>query len=462
MPAMNDTTTASVTPERPQSSSSPISAGITIGFATAAGMWTLGYLLHFPGMSTPSAIVGVALLLAQGAGAALAGMLGPARSALRTGLTTGLTTGLLNLLILGSLLFEGSGEDSTARPASAVIVLGWLAFSIILGILGAQAGTRFGAAIRRAPEARDQSGAAWLGRFGVVGVVTMLPLLLVGSVVTTSDSGLAVPDWPGTFGSNMFLFPLSRMTGGVYFEHTHRLFGALVGLTALTLMVMTLRGSRCPRAKTLSVIVFVLIAIQGGIGGMRVTETSRGLALLHGVAAQGILALLVALAAMLSIRWNDGHEPVAAPGVRKLTRLAWITLVIVLIQIALGGLIRHFSGATLSMHSVITHAGWSLVAVAHVFFVSSRIGAIKTAPQPLRKIGVALLVIVGLQMLLGIVALGVAMMYQDRASAPMVRLVMGALHQTVGAVLLGCVALALVWIGRSLEDDGTSKKTAPA
>lgn len=458
MPAMNDSTQVSASSGTPQSTIAPVSAGLTLGFATAAGMWTLGYLLHFPGISTPSAIVGIALLLAQGSGAMLVGSLGPARSSLRTGLIAGLTIGLLNLLILGSVLFEGSGEESSARPAAAVIVLGWLAFSIVLGVLGA----RVGAAIRRAPEERDQSVAAWLGRFAVVGALTMLPLLLVGSVVTTSDSGLAVPDWPNTFGSNMFLFPLSRMTGGVYFEHTHRLFGALVGLTALTLMIMTLRGSRNQRAKMLAVIVFVLIAIQGGIGGMRVTETSRGLALLHGVAAQGIFALLVALAAMLSIRWNDGHEPVAAPGVRKLTRLAWITLVLVLIQIALGGLIRHFSGVTLSMHSVITHAGWSLVVLAHVFFVSSRIGAIKSAPAPLRRIGVGLLVIVGLQMLLGIVALGVAMMFQDRASAPMIRLVMGAMHQTVGAVLLGSVALALVWTRRSLADDGSSKKPVPA
>ena len=70
--------------------------------------------------------------------------------------------------------------------------------------------------------------------------------------------------------------------------------------------------------------------------------------------------------------------------------------------------------------------------------------------------------LVGLQMLLGIVALGVAMMYQDRSEAPTIRLAIGATHQTVGALVLGGVALALAWINRSLVDDGTAAKNKAA
>ncbi|MCA9312630.1 MAG: hypothetical protein KDA21_15555, partial [Phycisphaerales bacterium] len=231
----------------------PVSAGLTIGFAISACLWTLGYLLHFPGLSTPPIVVGLLLLVVQAVGSALAGMWGPSRAKLRLGLTTGLTMGLVNLLVLGSLLFESSGETTQARPAAGVIVLGWLAYSLVLGVVGVW----IGGAVSPGGGGRDQSAPAWRARFGVLAALTMLPLLFVGGVVTTSDSGMAVPDWPNTFGSNMFLFPLSKMTGGVYFEHTHRLFGVLEGLTVLTLMALTIRGGGA-LAKKLAVIAFVL------------------------------------------------------------------------------------------------------------------------------------------------------------------------------------------------------------
>lgn len=453
---MNDNATSTAPTGDQRRPISPLTTGLTIGFATVASMWTLGYLLRFPGLSTPPVAIGIALLTVQAIAAVLGGALGPARASVRVGLLAGLTTGLLNLLILGSMLFEDSGSAAGDRPSPVVIILGWIAFSLVLGVVGVW----IGALIWPAPGRRDQSRGAWLGRFAVVSALTMLPLLLVGGVVTTSDSGMAVPDWPNTFGSNMFLFPLSRMTGGVYFEHTHRLFGALVGLTSLTLMVLTLRSERDSGAKRLAVVIFVCIVAQGILGGTRVTETSRALALAHGVFAQGIFALLVVLGAMLSARWNDGSEPMPGHGFRRLRRIAIAALVMVLIQIALGGMIRHFSGEKLAMHAVLTHAGFSLVVFGHVAAVGGRLTTIKGAPKPLHRLGVILLGLVSLQMLLGVVALGVAMMHQNRAEAPTIRLVIGATHQTVGALVLGGVALALAWIRHSLVEDGSTKQTA--
>ena len=67
-------------------------------------------------------------------------------------------------------------------------------------------------------------------------VVAVAPLLFVGGLVTSTNSGMAVPDWPNTFGSNMFLYPLGpRAQPDVYLEHSHRLFGTLVGLATLKL-----------------------------------------------------------------------------------------------------------------------------------------------------------------------------------------------------------------------------------
>jgi len=64
-------------------------------------------------------------------------------------------------------------------------------------------------------------------------------LIIVGGLVTNTGSALAVPDWPTTFGHNMFLFPWSRMIGGIFYEHAHRLIGSGVGLLTMALAITT-------------------------------------------------------------------------------------------------------------------------------------------------------------------------------------------------------------------------------
>ena len=71
-------------------------------------------------------------------------------------------------------------------------------------------------------------------------------LIVFGGLVTNTGAALAVPDWPTTFGHNMFLFPWSRMVGGVFYEHSHRLLGSLVGLLTLALAAALWRARRAP------------------------------------------------------------------------------------------------------------------------------------------------------------------------------------------------------------------------
>jgi cytochrome c oxidase assembly protein subunit 15 len=61
--------------------------------------------------------------------------------------------------------------------------------------------------------------------------------LITGGLVTGLKAGLAVPDWPTSYGHNMLLYPLAEMSGGKYVEHAHRLYGMLVGVTAITVAV---------------------------------------------------------------------------------------------------------------------------------------------------------------------------------------------------------------------------------
>src|ERR1041384_6559835 len=84
---------------------------------------------------------------------------------------------------------------------------------------------------------RRSSQDVWFHRFAIVLAVATLFLVALGGVVTTKGVGMAVPDWPTTYGQNMFFFPYSKWMGGIFYEHSHRLWAALVGLLTAALLI---------------------------------------------------------------------------------------------------------------------------------------------------------------------------------------------------------------------------------
>src|SRR5574337_685382 len=128
----------------------------------------------------------------------------------------------------------------------------------------------------------------WPHRFAMLTAASTLMLIFVGGLVTNTGAGLAVPDWPTTFGYNMFLYPWSQMVGGIFYEHSHRLIGSTVGLLTLTLafVLWVKEPARLPR--WLGVAAVGAVIVQGVLGGLRVILVSVGseLALIHGLFAQ--------------------------------------------------------------------------------------------------------------------------------------------------------------------------------
>src|SRR5213078_1236297 len=61
------------------------------------------------------------------------------------------------------------------------------------------------------------------------------PLIFMGGLVTSHGAGMSVPDWPNSYGYNMFLFPPRLWIGGILYEHTHRLAGVVVGMLSILL-----------------------------------------------------------------------------------------------------------------------------------------------------------------------------------------------------------------------------------
>ena len=111
----------------------------------------------------------------------------------------------------------------------------------------------------------------------VVTLCFTFPLIFLGGLVTSHGAGMSVPDWPNSYGYNMFLFPPSRWTGGILYEHTHRLLGTVVGFAAVVLTLVAWGPARTPRGRKLLVWIGggLFVANALGTAAMLVTGAAR-------------------------------------------------------------------------------------------------------------------------------------------------------------------------------------------
>ena len=182
----------------------------------------------------------------------------------------------------------------------------------------------------------------WLHRFAVLTAGCTFLLLGLGGLVTSHEAGMSVPDWPNTYGYNMFLFPFSQWVGGIFYEHTHRLLASGVGLMTTILAVwLWVKDSR-KWMHWLGVAAFLLVVAQGVLGGLRVTLHMDSLGIFHGTIAQLFFVLTCALALFTSRWWVEmsGNQP----GFRvpaDLRTLVLATTLLIFGQLILGATMRH-------------------------------------------------------------------------------------------------------------------------
>lgn len=266
-------------------------------------------------------------------------------------------------------------------------------------------------------------------RLAVLTAAATCVLIVFGGLVTNTGAALAVPDWPTTFGHNMFLFPWSQMVGGVFYEHSHRLLGALVG--ALTLALAVALWPRGGRLRALGLLAVVAVIAQGVVGGLRVVLQTDALAMVHGPLAQGFFALLVALALVTSSRMAQ-PAAVVDGGTRTLTLLAAL---LVYVQIVFGALLTH--GGRIDLHLVGALAVFVLVPM-----VTARLR--RTGDAVAAPAARVLLALLGVQLLLGIGA------YLSRFSAVWIPggqitiLVVPVAHRLTGGLILAAVVVLAV------------------
>lgn len=414
---------------------------IPLAFAMTASMWAVAYVCRLPAVLAPSWLV-LGLMLAT---VALWGWTTGMRSGggWLAGIMVGTVSAILNMLILGSLL--ASADDGGVVPSA----LWWVPGSIFVIAFISGGFAAVGGRIES-----SESTAGWSALFSKVAVATTFLLVVAGGLVTSNEAGLAVVDWPNTFGSNMFLFPLARMTGGIYYEHAHRLFGALVGLTTIALAVRLWRYDDRAWLKRLSLVAVGLVVIQGILGGLRVTggftlstseaemAPSLALALIHGVLGQIFLGVLVVMAVATSNIWLNAPEPEMRPYAKEdRTYQRWL-IGIMIVQLVLGAAQRHLSAL------LIVHICLATVVVLLAAMVGGRAWGLYRDSWPVEFLGKLLISVIGVQVFLGIAALAVTQGLARVGSPTTLEVTITTAHQATGAALLVLSIALHLWTQR--------------
>ena len=177
-----------------------------------------------------------------------------------------------------------------------------------------------------------------LHRLAVVLALATVGLIFAGGLVTSTESGLSVPDWPTTYGQNPFTFPVSKWVGGIRFEHTHRLIASAVGLLTVVVAIAFARGEKRAWVRRLAYLALGAVVAQGVLGGLTVLFLlPTAISVAHACLAQTFFCLAVTLAVVTSPRWRDA-SPEAANPVRH---AAAATVGLVFLQLVVGAVMRH-------------------------------------------------------------------------------------------------------------------------
>ena len=254
--------------------------------------------------------------------------------------------------------------------------------------------------------------------------IAVFPLIWVGGLVTTYDAGMSVPDWPSTYGDNMFTFPIWFSTPfDLLVEHSHRLLGTVAGFLSIGLVIAAgMRESR-PWFKWWTVFVLVSVLAQGALGGYRVRLDQRTFAMIHGCTGPLFFAIATATAVMSSRWWfargaergvSHADSPASSPGYspddsavtsRATVRVACALLVTSYCQLVMGAQLRHITAAAdhrVFMGFVHTHLTLAALVMILVICLAAMTGFSRQTPRRVSFPAALLAGLVLLQIGLGI------------------------------------------------------------
>jgi len=259
-------------------------------------------------------------------------------------------------------------------------------------------------------------------------------LIVAGGLVTSTDSGLAVPDWPLSFGT---LFP--PMVGGIIYEHSHRVIAGGVLIVTFILAVIIFKAKAKSHLKLLISLSATTVLLQALLGGLTVLYLlPTPISIFHATLGQLFFALICVVAWMTSKSW-DIKDATPVIGIAPFRKLAIALASAFVLQLILGAWVRHSQGAGVWVH--IGMAILILVLSASAFLLSH---ILMKNIKPLSKLSACIFYLILLQIFLGLSAFYHVLLKPSTASAPNYEVWIATSHQSIGALLLtASVILAL-------------------
>jgi len=236
--------------------------------------------------------------------------------------------------------------------------------------------------------------------FALLVVAATALLIFAGGLVTSTGSGLSVPDWPTTYGWFMLTFPLDKMVGGIFYEHTHRLIASIVGLLIIGQAAWLWRAEPRRWVRRIAYIALAAVVTQGILGGITVLWfLPDAISIAHAGLAQLVFCLTMSIALFTSPGWLRAYPQLGAGHVtadrkpletdRPLQRVALATTGLTYVQILVGATMRH-TGAGLAIPDFPYAFGqlvppvWSAAIAIHY---AHRVGAVLVSVLVLATVG---------------------------------------------------------------------------
>jgi heme a synthase len=270
----------------------------------------------------------------------------------------------------------------------------------------------------------------WLHRFCCLLAFATFILIVAGASVTSNRAGLAVPDWPTTYGQFMFSFPMSKWVGNIFYEHGHRLIASAVGMLTVILAVWLVRSELRRSTRRLGITALAVVIAQGILGGLTVKlMLPPPISIAHASLAEAFFCITVALAFVTSEKWT-GLTPVQEiPNAKLIQRVTLASTIAIYLQIILGASIRH---AERGVYAHIAGAAVVLGCTAASVFVILLAGR----QREFLRHAISLLCLVAAQIGLGLVTLVVRVPKNVDGQLSTVQILVPTAHLALGALIL--------------------------
>lgn len=189
-----------------------------------------------------------------------------------------------------------------------------------------------------------------VNRFAIILSFLTIVLISIGSLVTSTNSGLAVPDWPNTYGENMFLFPPSKWIGGIFYEHFHRLVASAIGFLTIILTILLYKFEKQKFVKKLGITALALVILQGVLGGLTVLFLlPQAISVFHATIAQTFLSVLILISFFTSNYYKSNQLTIKKNNENRLLKLSFFSFGAVYLQLIFGAIMRHYKSGLASI-----------------------------------------------------------------------------------------------------------------